>query len=105
MGEDTQILSSAQVVEQQILNTFHGQRKEKQVARSIYASTKGFFGLHQFYLGNKRRGWLMAVCGFTFFLVVPLLPLFCLLIWDYFTLESQVELANQQLLARIRDSI
>ena len=97
---NTKELLSAQVIEQRINNEFLAIKKEKQMAYELWR-TKGWLGFHQFYLKNKRRGWLMCISSLT---LIGLPITFCLMSYDYWTLETQVEKHNQRLLAKIREA-
>lgn len=95
---DTKELLAAQVAEQRINSEFLAIKKEKQMAYDLFKE-KGWLGFHQFYLKNKRRGWLMCICTLS---IIGIPITFWFMVYDYWTLETQVEKFNQRLLTKIR---
>ncbi len=62
----------------------------------------GGFGIHRFYLGSSGIGILVLLCTLSgVFLMFPLIVTACVLIYDLFTLPSQVSTQNQKILTEI----
>ncbi|KPP85615.1 MAG: putative membrane protein [Rhodobacteraceae bacterium HLUCCO07] len=62
----------------------------------------GAIGIHRFYLGSGGIGILVLLCTLSgVFLLFPLIVTACVLIYDLFTLPSQVSAHNQKILTEI----